>query len=390
MAASDLLLSQVQRGLVGYKNLCTTLNPHIRYDIIIAHETFCSGLASLYYANTNNPNALKILDIVEYPVFSQRSTAKIRKLGIANKYSDSLTYDFAVNIANKFDYCISTSNGQANAYKKNGYKSKIDVIMNCRSSSNFEDSKKNILSNMYGFLKSDIIIIYPNRAYEHCGLETALQALALLDKRFQLVVLGEIVEELIEKIDEIATKLKIKDRFHITGMLDPSMVLPILSEGDAALVLLDPIVDNHKYCLPNRLFDAAAARVPIIGFEGTETGSFINQNNIGTICPHNKPQLLAKSLIETIEKQAYYKERLFNFNNNTNWQTQSSNLINNINNFKPERILLIALKDARRNDRIKRFLEILTNTGCKSVDCISYYKPLDSMCIDGVTYHAIK
>lgn len=388
MAETDLLLSQVQRGLNGYNRIFSALGTNSHYDVVIAHETFCSGLAALYYANHLPTNPLKILDIVEYPIYSQRSTAKIRKLGLQNPYADALTYDFAVNIANKFNYCISTSAGQAAAYMRNGCVSKIDLVMNCREESDFTECRADTLGKMYGFLKSDVLLVYPNRAYEYCGLELALHALALLDDRFKLIVLGEVVEELVGKINDLVVTLGLQDRFFVTGMLDPSLILPVLSEADVALVLLEPIVDNHRYSLPNRLFDAVATHTPLVTFADTEIGDFVRANQIGVVCQSSDPRELFNAIKQAIVRNIYFKQRLKDISTNYIWSAQAKSITELIRSHcQPNpRVLLVAMKDIQRNDRVRRMAKSLSEFQCQ-VDVVTKCMPLNSMIVDGVAYH---
>ncbi len=388
MNDNDLLISQMQRGVSAYNAINKRLKRHGNYDVVIAHETFCSGLGALYFSNDLSETPFKILDIVEYPIFSQRSSLTIRELGRRNKYSDLLTYDFAVNIANKFDYCISSSIGQMNSYKDNGCNSKIDLVMNCREISEFSVSQTDILSTMYGFDKSDVILVYPNRAYEHCGLESALQALAMLEDRFKLVVLGEIVESLVEKINNLVMSLRLESRFFVTGMLDPSMILPILSEADVALVLLEPVVDNHRYSLPNRIFDAVATRVPVVSYSGTEVGDFVYNNKIGALASHTDPISLSHAIQYVLEKNIKMKDRLRMIMNECSWESQVLKLIDVIREVKSSEpnILLVAIKDIRRNDRIRRMTRALYKLGAR-VDVVSRWMPMDSMIVTGVKYH---
>ena len=390
MANKDLLLFQVERGVNDYRRICNVLGRRNNYDVVIAHETYCSGLAALYYSSHQKGNALKILDIVEYPVFSQRSSAKVRDAGLKNRYADLLTFDFAVNISNKYDYCISTSVGQASLYVSHGCKTKIDLVMNCRLEAESNVIHKNILSDMYQFTKDDIVLVYPNRAYQHCGLETSIEAMALLGERFRLVVLGEVVQEISDKVESLVKALNLENRFFITGMLDPSMILPILSEADTALVLLESVVDNHKCSLPNRLFDAIAAKVSVVAFTGTELADFVDKNSLGVVCGANDPHALADVIKTSIEKQAYFKPFVSRANENFNWSSQSSRFLNYIceNGSDVRRVLVVAIKDIRRNDRVKRILRSLVDASYE-VDVVTKFEPLDSMIVDGANYYCL-
>jgi glycosyltransferase involved in cell wall biosynthesis len=390
MNNTDLLLSQIQRGLNGYQKIIEKIGTQKSYDIIIAHETFCSGIAALYYSRHLINEPLKILDIVEYPIFSQRSTNSIREKGLENPFSDSFTYDLAINIANKFDHCFATSNGQAQAYIRNGYVNKIDILMNCREINLNKISTSDTLREKYNFDRSDIILVYPNRAYENCGLEISLQALAKLDSRYKLIVLGDVVNELSDKVQDLVNSLKLTDRFFINGMVDPSLLLQHLADADVALILLEPIIQNHKYSMPNRLFDALSTNTPMIAFSDTETGDFIAQQKIGVICKSQSPDDLAAAIIESIEKNIYYKKQLAEINIKYTWENQTNIFFDIIKKIQQsnKRVLFIALKDITRNDRVKRLTRSLNGIGF-DIDVITYKRPLDSMIVNNVKYYCL-
>lgn len=391
MIERDLLKSQVQRGLDGYKQLCNLINKNKKYGAIIAHETFCSGLASLYLSNHLTPN-FKILDITEYPIFSQRSSAKIRLAGSRNPYADALTYDFAINIANKFDYCISTSAGQADVYTKNNCTTSVDLVFNCRAKDDLCVNPTDILRSKYNFDQSDIILVFPNRVYTHAGLEKSIYALTQLDRRFKLVVLGEVVDDLTEKIKKLVTIYELEDRFFVTGMLDPSLVLPTLSEADIALIPLEPTLNNHKYCLPNRLFDALATNTPIVAFNGTEIGEFVQNHQIGTVCNYSRSQAsLHRSIEDAVSHIFFYKDRMKKVSIDYTWEVQVEKVLKVLqeNCTQSRRILLVAIKDIRRNDRIRRLASSLVKNNYQ-VDIVTNWRPFDSMIVNGVNYYCIK
>jgi len=384
----ELLFNQVRRGLIGFNRIYDLLGTKVKYDIVIAHETFCSGLASLYYANHLLANPLKILDIVEYPIFSQRSTESIRKAGLQNPYADLLTYDFAVNVANKFDACYATSSGQAEAYARNGCTTNIELLMNCREDGDAPEVRADYLSRMYDFDRSDILLVYPNRAYEHCGLESAIYALAQLDDRFKLIVLGEVVGELDRKVTSLVESLNLGDRYFVTGMLDPSMILPILSEADIALILFEPVIDNHRYSLPNRLFDAIATHTPIVTFADTELADFVTKQNIGVVSNATAPDDLASSIKDALVRNLFFRHQIKAVSAEYIWSGQVQKIVDLIQSHcQPRaRVLLVALKDIRRNDRVRRIAKSLLDSNCQ-IDVVTKFMPLSSMVVDGVTYH---
>lgn len=385
---NDLLLSQVRRGVNFYETVMAAKLRHVDYDLVFAHETFCSGLAGLYVAQ-HFRNAVKILDIVEYPAFDQRTSANLRNAGLINPVSTELTTSFAVNIANRYDFVYATSNGQRNIMAVNGCNVQIDLLRNCREYQKV--ASNSYLSDRFAFSEQDIIILFSNRAYEYCGLELAIEGLADLDKRYKLVVLGDVVPGLKSKAEDLAKRLNVQDRYFVTGMLDPSLVLPVIAGADVVLSLIEPKIDNHRWAMPNRIFDAIMAQVPVLVMNDTELAGFVKQYNIGKIVTSPTKKAYLAALKELFNEAELLRENLKMAAREFCWEEETSVLQNNLPNFQgaSPKCLFLANKDIGRNDRVRRLLKTICNTGYET-DVITQYYPMESMRVDGVNYHAFR
>jgi len=134
----DLLYTQIRRGLSAYHRAKLMLGEGLKYDVILSHEVYCSGLAGLHIANQCQGAPLKLIDCPEYPVWSERSSAQVRNMGTRSHISDGLTTLFAINVINLYDYVFTTSNGQLSTLKKYGMTSQGSVLKNCRLFQNIE------------------------------------------------------------------------------------------------------------------------------------------------------------------------------------------------------------------------------------------------------------
>ena len=382
----DLFFSQVKEGIDGYHKIVELLKNEdsYDYDIVLAHETYRSGLAALYISE-HFDNPLRILDVVEYPIFSERTSTYLRQKASQNPISNNLTSLYAANIANHFDYIFASSQGQIDIMRKLGCNTPIKLLRNCRE---YLDIKKSdYLRKKFNLSSDDIILLYSNRAYPNRGIELIVSTLSLLDERFKLVILGEIVPELQEKVEVLAKDLQVENQLFVTGMLDPELILPITKEADIALSLLEPVIENHRSSLPNRFFDPVAVQVPVLAFDGTEMADFINNYNIGKVIPDTTPEAIRETVLSAIREMSFLKSTFNNASKLFCWESEEKVFLECLQRCKPNatKCLLIAVKDIRRNDRIRRLLKSLQKFEI-SVDVITPYLPFESMRMPNAKY----
>ncbi|NET43896.1 glycosyltransferase [Okeania sp. SIO2B3] len=381
---NDLLFSRLKKGMDAYRITLEYIDFECDYDIVLAHETYTSGLAGLYVSE-HFCNPLKILDVVEYPIFKERTSISLREMAFQSLISCNLTSLYAANVANHFDYIFASSQGQIDIMRNLGCNVPMELLRNCREYVELE--KGSYLRQKYNLSSDDIILLYSNRAYSNCGVELMVSTLPLLDERFKLIVLGDVVPELYDNVILLAEQLQVSYRFFITDMLDPDLVLPITREADIALCLLEPVIDNHKHSLPNRIFDAVAAKVPVLGFDGTEIAEFIKRYNVGKVIPKTTPESIKETLILTIRDMVFLKKSVNNASKIFCWESEEKKFLEYLQEAKPSatKCLLIAVKDIRRNDRIRRLLSSLNKFDI-SVDVITPYLPFECMRMPNATY----
>lgn len=381
--------SQVFRGVNCYNSILNSIPNTSRYDVMISHEVYCSGLAGALFASENNI-PYSILDIVEYPVFSQRISKKIRNEGNKCTVSDYLLSKMAVSISELYNSCFSSSQGQLDYYKEESKKNiSIDTLYNYRSLSDSSHSHFNV-REYFELDKNDILIAFPNRVYADSGVFIFLEVLLTLDDKFKLVIIGDVVNEIKNDFYTFINEKNLINRVFVTGMLDPSCVIPALSGCDLALVLLEPIIDNNKYSLPNRLFDSIFSCLPVVCFKDTEVGKFVDDNNLGISIEYDGNEInnrLINAIIACLKDKEFYNSHLSRFNLVNNWECESKKLQSVILNKVPfaSKALIIANKNIERNDRICRISKALTSLNIE-VDVFCKKNPVKNLTVSGVNY----
>ncbi|MCU4163864.1 glycosyltransferase [Carboxylicivirga caseinilyticus] len=213
------------------------------------------------------------------------------------------------------DYGVTVCQSIANIYKDK-YNKDFLVIRNAPLSSRIIDV--NDLQTKSG---NPFTLIYQGAVNHGRALKELIDAMRILeDIKLLIVGDGDLLNELKERSNDLG------DKITFVGKV-PFQELPkYTAQADLGIALLENIGLNNYYALPNRLFDALQAQLPILGVNFPEIERFINKYEFGTVISDISPQNIAKnineiretpSLIKTWKENAIKARRLVNWENET-------------------------------------------------------------------------
>ena len=126
------------------------------------------------------------------------------------------------------------------------------------------------------------ILLHLNTMRRGEGLETAIDALAHLPEEFHLVGLGPMPERgFLKTIRRRAVQRGVAQRFHIAPMQPPHAVRAYIAGADIAVISREGARQNMRLSLPNRLFQAIAARLPVVATPLPEIGLILRDWQVG-------------------------------------------------------------------------------------------------------------
>lgn len=107
--------------------------------------------------------------------------------------------------------------------------------------------------------------------------------------------------ELVDRLNDLAKK---SEQIKYIGTLDYSKVLEYEASCDLLFATYSPTIPNHKYCAPNKIYEAMALQKPIIVCKGTGIDELILQEKIGEVINYNADEffIAAKKLLEDKER----------------------------------------------------------------------------------------
>ena len=108
------------------------------------------------------------------------------------------------------------------------------------------------------------LVLYHGSVVEHRGLPQAVRALLEPPLRgVHLAVMG--YGAVRPELEQLARELGVEDRFHLLPPVPPADVVRWVAGADVAVMPIQPSTLNHVLSTPNKLFEALAAGVPVVG-----------------------------------------------------------------------------------------------------------------------------
>ena len=90
-------------------------------------------------------------------------------------------------------------------------------------------------------------------------------------------------------------------KVQFTDPVPPNQLLSVTASADIGLTFLEDCCLNHKYALPNKLFEYLAAGVPVIASDLPEIAQVIHQFDVGCVVPSGDVQALGTALDHAIK-----------------------------------------------------------------------------------------
>jgi glycosyltransferase involved in cell wall biosynthesis len=128
------------------------------------------------------------------------------------------------------------------------------------------------------------------------GWRPLLAALALLPG-VRLRLVGRFTDGSGPAFRARAAALGLAGRIEETGWLSQDQALAELAQGDVALVLFQPGVENHRLALPHKLFDAMLAGLPVIAPAfAEEVAAVLRAAGCGVLVDSADPRAIAAAV----------------------------------------------------------------------------------------------
>jgi glycosyltransferase involved in cell wall biosynthesis len=127
------------------------------------------------------------------------------------------------------------------------------------------------------------------------GLEQAIDAVALTEE-IGVRMIGPGAAEYRTGLQQRAQAAGVMERVRIEPPVPPAYVPTVLGEALAGLCLIQPVCRSYELTLPNKLFEYAAAGVPVLASELPVIAEIVRENGLGEVVPPEDVTKIAAAL----------------------------------------------------------------------------------------------
>jgi glycosyltransferase involved in cell wall biosynthesis len=159
------------------------------------------------------------------------------------------------------------------------------------------------------------------------GLEQAIAALPHAPGA-TLRLIGPGRAEYVEGLRQLARAAGVADRVEFAAPVDPEAVPAAICDADVGLMLIQPVCLSYELTLPNKLFEYAAAGVPIVASDLQVSGAIVRDERLGTVVPPDDPRRVAEAIARLSEPEvnAEARERVRAFAARETWEQERRSL----------------------------------------------------------------
>ena len=178
------------------------------------------------------------------------------------------------------------------------------------------------------------VVMYHGSITAGRGLGPLIESFAdarLLDAH--LVIMG--YGPLRPNIQELAARSPASDRIHLLPPVPPGEVTSWVAGADVAAMPIEPTTLNHRLCSPNKLFEAIAAGVPVVGPNFAEFRRVVlngPRGPLGRLHEDHRPTSIATELVHVLSSRSVERDALrarcrAAAADQLNWQAESRHLL---------------------------------------------------------------
>jgi glycosyltransferase involved in cell wall biosynthesis len=153
-----------------------------------------------------------------------------------------------------------------------------------------------------------------------------VRAMALLPEDVALVFLGQ--GESVGDVRALAEECGIGERVFILLPVPPEQVAVTIRPAAVAAILMRTESWNTRAGLPNKLFEAVGAGVPVLASDMFVLRRIVRRYDLGLLCDQEDPASIAEALRQMLvpEAQTHYRERVQAAQRDLNWQIEAEKL----------------------------------------------------------------
>lgn len=359
-----------------------------KVSLCLAHDTYSLQAALLF---KEKYGARILYDAVEVPNYQDRSIAA-RKGYAENTYAADFIREAEYELIRKADSLISVSDGLAQVVEQQTGAKLPSVVRNCRF---FETIETNLsIREDAKCADGDKVVLFLNTINYGDGLDEAIEALKELPDTIKFVFLGGVQKlEGGKNLNVELRKAGLFDRCAFVEAREPHALIQYISGADIMAIMRRPTNLNNEISLPNRVFEAISAEVPLVVPDLRDIGKIVSVHDIGEVYAARDPFDMVQKITDALETKRFIelKKSLNRAKETLCWEKEQASFIGAVDmaleaEAPKGRTLILACKGLERNDRIFRMSKSLLENG-HDVHVVCLELPKEELFHSEVTYH---
>lgn len=149
------------------------------------------------------------------------------------------------------------------------------------------------------------LVVYTGLVTLNRGLELVVKALADLPD-FHLAMVGPAEPKTAAKLAILAAELDVSARMHAVPAVPPEELIDFIASGDVAVIPLPDVCLSYRYALPNKLFEALFANLPLVTSDLQDMGEFVVTHGLGEVFAQGDVTSLRAALRLVLKQRERY------------------------------------------------------------------------------------
>jgi glycosyltransferase involved in cell wall biosynthesis len=173
------------------------------------------------------------------------------------------------------------------------------VVMNCSERAQVQDERADLIRTRLDLPASARIVLYQGIVLTERGIEESMDAILEVPDAV-LVVMGNGPHR--PAIAARAAESRYAGRVELIDAVPPAELIRWTSSADVMVIAIPATSDNHRYAIPNKLFEAMAAGVPVVASDLPGMAPIIREVGAGVLCDPRSPASIAAGLRTLLEE----------------------------------------------------------------------------------------
>lgn len=157
------------------------------------------------------------------------------------------------------------------------------------------DASSNRLRQMMGFSDDIKIALYQGGIQENRRLDILVRAAHFVADNVRIIMMG--YGESVEKIKALIVAEGVQDRVFVIPAVPYEELVATTASADIGLIVLDGNYSlNQKWCLPNKLFEAMMAGVPVLSSPLEAVEDLLRDYDVGVVVNSLSPESVGPAI----------------------------------------------------------------------------------------------